>query len=94
MNDYLNQLDIQPPEESTDTKEEVKKDFKGLLESAKAFLKELLDIRPNTDQEATKAAIIADIPFRDILLGFWSALYSSPLSASTRTPPRSSSAQC
>ncbi|WP_298479503.1 DUF389 domain-containing protein [uncultured Maribacter sp.] len=44
--------------------EEVKKDFQGLLGSAKQFLKELLDIRQNTDLEATKEAIIADIPFK------------------------------
>ncbi|MGB5435957.1 MAG: DUF389 domain-containing protein [Maribacter sp.] len=44
--------------------EEVKKDIKGLLESTKKFLTELLDIRQNTDQEATKEAIIADIPFK------------------------------
>ncbi|MGB7395659.1 MAG: DUF389 domain-containing protein [Pricia sp.] len=64
MNDHLNQDNITPTEKPSDNREEVKKDFKGFLESAKAFLQELLDIRPNTDQEATKAAIIADIPFR------------------------------
>ncbi len=32
--------------------------------SVKKFLWELLDIRTNTDQEATKEAIIADIPFK------------------------------
>ncbi|MEH6771982.1 DUF389 domain-containing protein [Maribacter arcticus] len=44
--------------------EEVKKDFQGLLGSVKKFLSELLDIRTNTDQQATKEAIIADIPFK------------------------------
>lgn len=44
--------------------EDVKKDFQGLLGSSKKFLSELLDIRNNTDQEATKASIIADIPFK------------------------------
>jgi len=44
--------------------EEVKKDIQGLLGSTKKFLSELLDIRKNTDQEATKEAIIADIPFK------------------------------
>lgn len=43
---------------------EVKKDFKGLLGSSKKFLKDLLDIRADTDQEATKESIIADIPFK------------------------------
>lgn len=46
------------------SEEEVKKDFVGLWGSTKKFLKDLLDIRPNTDQEATKEAIIADIPFK------------------------------
>ncbi|MBT8299263.1 MAG: DUF389 domain-containing protein [Maribacter sp.] len=44
--------------------EEVKKDIQGLLGSTKRFLSELLNIRKNTDQEATKEAIIADIPFK------------------------------
>ncbi len=44
--------------------EDVKKDFKGLLGSSKKFLSDLLDIRNNTDQEATKESIIADIPFK------------------------------
>ncbi|PCE64576.1 DUF389 domain-containing protein [Sediminicola luteus] len=43
---------------------EVKRDFQGLLGSVKKFLWELLDIRHNTDQEATKESIIADIPFK------------------------------
>lgn len=62
MSDDLNR------ENNTDSVEEkvedVKKDFQGLLGSSKQFLKELLDIRTNTDQEATKEAIIADIPFK------------------------------
>tara|TARA_R110002051_G_scaffold3131_1_gene16767 strand:+ start:8546 stop:10015 length:1470 start_codon:yes stop_codon:yes gene_type:complete len=45
-------------------REEVKRDFQGLLSSVKVFLSELLDIRTNTDQQATKEAIIADIPFK------------------------------
>ena len=44
--------------------EDVKKDIQGLMGSSKQFMKELLDIRTNTDQEATKEAIIADIPFK------------------------------
>ncbi|MEA1785934.1 DUF389 domain-containing protein [Arenibacter sp. GZD96] len=43
---------------------DVKRDFKGLLSSLTKFLSELLDIRNNTDQEATKESIIADIPFK------------------------------
>jgi len=65
MSENLNQDNITPTEDPSGSKEEeVKKDFKGLLESTKSFLQELLDIRPNTDQEATKEAIVADIPFR------------------------------
>ncbi|MEL6918071.1 MAG: hypothetical protein AAFO99_10120, partial [Bacteroidota bacterium] len=52
------------PTQGNDTGEDVKKDFKGLLGSSKKFLSELLDIRSNTDQEATKESIIADIPFK------------------------------
>jgi len=54
------------PVDNQDTKgaEEVKKEFKGFIGSAKIFLTELLNIRKNTDKEATKEAIIADIPFK------------------------------
>jgi len=65
MSDDLNQENEIPiEEEPIQSKEEVKKDFVGLWGSTRKFLKELLDIRPNTDQEATKEAIIADIPFK------------------------------
>ncbi|MBD0852239.1 DUF389 domain-containing protein [Maribacter arenosus] len=50
--------------QQTDSGEEVKKDIKGLVGSTRKFLSELLDIRKNTDQEATMEAIIADIPFK------------------------------
>ena len=43
---------------------EVRKDLKGLLQSTTRFMKELLDIRQNTDIEATKLAIIEDISFK------------------------------
>ncbi|WP_411031093.1 DUF389 domain-containing protein [Spongiimicrobium sp. 3-5] len=52
------------PEEEELSGEEVKKNFQGLLGSSKKFLSELLDIRNNTDQDATKESIIADIPFK------------------------------
>ncbi len=52
------------PPNNSNSGEEVKKDIQGLLGSTKKFLLELLDIRSNTDQEATKEAIIADIPFK------------------------------
>lgn len=64
MNEELDQNQITPSEEPVQSKENVKKDFQGLLGSIKKFLSELLDIRTNTDQEATKEAIIADIPFK------------------------------
>ncbi len=44
--------------------EEIKKDFTGLMGKLKQFFSELLDIRHDTDQEATKTAIINDIPFK------------------------------
>lgn len=52
------------PSGQPDQGEEVKKDFKGLLGSTRKFISELLDIRQNTDQEATREAIVADIPFK------------------------------
>lgn len=64
MSDKLNQDNITPTEEPTESQEAVKQDAKGLWESLRRFMRELLDIRENTDQEATKAAIIADIPFK------------------------------
>ena len=42
MREDLNQDKITPTEEPIESREEVKKDFQGLLESSKKFLKELL----------------------------------------------------
>lgn len=64
MSQGLNQDNITPTEKPQESGEEVKKDLKGLAGSVKRFLSELLDIRTNTDQDATKEAIIADIPFK------------------------------
>ncbi|MGS0526573.1 DUF389 domain-containing protein [Zobellia nedashkovskayae] len=64
MSDKLNQDNITPTEEPTESQEAVKQDAKGLWESLRRFMRELLDIRENTDEEATKEAIIADIPFK------------------------------
>ncbi|MDO1512102.1 DUF389 domain-containing protein [Maribacter confluentis] len=64
MENNLNQDNITPTSNEGSGGEEVKKDFQGLLGSIKKFLSELLDIRTNTDQQATKEAIIADIPFK------------------------------
>jgi uncharacterized hydrophobic protein (TIGR00271 family) len=44
--------------------EEVKKDFKGLWGSIVSFLKDLLNIRRQTDKKATREAIEADISFK------------------------------
>jgi len=63
MSENLNNENNIPLSES-ESGEEVKKDIQGLLGSTKKFLSELLNIRKNTDQEATKEAIIADIPFK------------------------------
>ena len=53
-----------PGPQGGESGEAVKKDFKGLVGSVRTFLAELLDIRGNTDQEAAKEAIIADITFK------------------------------
>lgn len=51
-------------EEIDKSKEALKEDAKGLWNSIKVFLKELLDFRHETDQEATIQAIQNDIPFK------------------------------
>ncbi len=52
-------------EESVEqSKQAVQEDAKGLWESSKKFIVELLDFRHDTDQEATIEAIKSDIPFK------------------------------
>lgn len=46
------------------SKQEVKKDVKGLFASIRKFLSELLDFRDDTDRDATIQAIKNDIPFK------------------------------
>ena len=46
------------------TKEDIKKDAKGLFQGVKKFLVELLDFRQDTDHQATIEAIKVDIPFK------------------------------
>ncbi|WBX75504.1 DUF389 domain-containing protein [Tenacibaculum ovolyticum] len=46
------------------SKQAVHEDAKGLWESSKRFIVELLDFRHDTDQEATIEAIKVDIPFK------------------------------
>tara|TARA_R110002012_G_scaffold318227_1_gene536146 strand:- start:87959 stop:89461 length:1503 start_codon:yes stop_codon:yes gene_type:complete len=64
MHDEVNKDHVSPNSHEDGKSENVKKDFKGLLGSVKHFLSDLLDIRNNTDQEATRESIIADIPFK------------------------------
>ncbi|WP_297792733.1 DUF389 domain-containing protein [uncultured Eudoraea sp.] len=44
--------------------EKAKEDFQGFIGSTRKFLSGLLNIRRDTDQVATREAIIADIPFK------------------------------
>lgn len=46
------------------SKQEIQKEAKGLFQSVKKFLIELLDFRHDTDHQATIEAIKADIPFK------------------------------
>ena len=59
-----NQEAQQNQQEFNESKAAVKADAKGLFESIKIFLVELLDFRHDTDREATISAIKADIPFK------------------------------
>ena len=52
------------PDQGNGSEEEIKRDFQGLMGNVRKFLFELLNIRQNTDQDATREAIIADIPFK------------------------------
>ena len=52
------------PNSAENSKQNVQKDAKGLVESVKKFLIELFDFRDDTDHEATIEAIKADIPFK------------------------------
>jgi hypothetical protein len=54
----------------TNHEEQIKQNAKGFWQSISVFLKELLDIRTNTDMHTTRDSIIADIPFRGIPRGF------------------------
>jgi uncharacterized hydrophobic protein (TIGR00271 family) len=64
MSENISQENTKTKEGEKGTTEDVKRDLKGLMGSTAKFFSDLLDIRNNTDQEATKAAIIADIPFK------------------------------
>ncbi|MCW5516745.1 DUF389 domain-containing protein [Muriicola sp. Z0-33] len=64
MNQDQNGGGLSPESAEEQNKEEIRKDFQGLLGSTRRFLSDLLDIRKNTDRESTKEAIINDIPFK------------------------------
>ncbi|CAL2077551.1 DUF389 domain-containing protein [Tenacibaculum dicentrarchi] len=55
---------IKQDESVAQSKQAVQEDAKGLWESIKIFMVELLDFRHDTDQEATIEAIKNDIPFK------------------------------
>ena len=62
--DNLSQEVPDPSGEQRQDPEEIKKEFKGLLARVRSFLTEMLNIRKDTDIEATKEAIIKDISFK------------------------------
>ncbi len=64
MSQEYQQAGIPPQEPGSGSGEEIKRDVQGLLGNVRKFMSELLNIRQNTDQDATKEAIIADIPFK------------------------------
>ena len=58
-------MEEQPVKDNVEqSKQDVQKDAKGLFESIKRFLIELLDFRHDTDHAATVEAIKNDIPFK------------------------------
>jgi len=54
----------QPAEDKSIIKDSVKKDAKGLFENIVKFLRELLDIRSETDKDQTIEDVKKDIPFQ------------------------------
>ncbi|MGI9547744.1 MAG: DUF389 domain-containing protein [Flavobacteriaceae bacterium] len=64
MDDFQDGQHQKNSKEEEQSREEIKKEFKGLLASARSFMSEMLDIRQNTDIDATKQAIIEDISFK------------------------------
>ena len=55
MNQEYQQQDMRSPDPGRGSGDEVKRDFQGLLGSVRKFLSDLLNIRQNTDQDATKS---------------------------------------
>lgn len=56
--------EIKKDEAVEQSKEAVKQDAKGLWQSTKTFITELLDFRNDTDRDATITAIKDDVPFK------------------------------
>ncbi len=63
MENY-SQANPDPAGEKHRDPEEIKKEFKGLMSRVRSFMSEMLNIRKETDIEATKEAIIKDISFK------------------------------
>jgi uncharacterized hydrophobic protein (TIGR00271 family) len=64
MNQGIDKENTVSPDPENGSGEEIKRDFQGLMGNVRKFLFELLNIRQNTDQDATKEAVIADISFK------------------------------
>ena len=64
MDENKDQNQFNSSEEYEGKREDVKKEFRGFLASTRIFLVDMLDIRTETDQQATKEAIIKDISFK------------------------------
>ncbi|MBT8323326.1 MAG: DUF389 domain-containing protein, partial [Eudoraea sp.] len=64
MSQEYQQQGLPPQGSGKGSGEEIKRDVRGLFGNVRKFLSELLNIRQNTDQDATKDAIIADISFK------------------------------
>ena len=64
MSQEYHQQGMPPQDPGKVSGEEIKRDVRGLFGNVRKFLSELLNIRQNTDQDATKDAIIADISFK------------------------------
>ena len=64
MNQEIDKENMVSPDPGNGSGDEIKRDLHGLMGNVRKFLSELLNIRQNTDQDATKEAVIADISFK------------------------------
>lgn len=60
----MNEKEEKKQQESEAKKNEIQQNVKQTYSSLKSFLKELLDIREDTDRDSTMEAILKDIPFK------------------------------